>query len=471
MNANFFLAIASSLAFAASGCAEQPDKPPFAESYVEVSAENPDYLCLSNGDTYIPIGCNIAAIGNRPLMESYMESLHANGGNFARVWLNSGLFEIEKEYGVWNGEAVSNIDRLLELALLYDIKVKMCIESFRHIRPGRNQWNTKASYHTSNGGPFADIHEYLNTEKGHSEFLRRLGFLHERYGDHPAVFGWELWNEMNAVEHRDIEDIYRWTELMLAEVKGMFPKNLAMQSLGSHDRPWCLPHYDRVMAMPGNEVAQVHRYVDLGAEFDECKAPVDVMASDAVEKVRGMKTGKPVLLAETGAVKPSHTGPHPMYAVDSLGVVIHDALFAAFFAGAAGPGHMWHWDHYIDRQDVWFQMKRFANAVRGFDPVAEKPRPVRLDTPRMRVYALKGNDTSLIWCRDASSGWASEFEQGIAPLPLSGQTLDLTPLTDGRRVKSVDIYDPWKDEWSRAGASEMAALPEFTRSLVVKVSY
>ena len=62
-----------------------------------------------------------------------------------------------------------------------------------------NKWDTKASYHTSNGGPFADADDYITSPRGEEEFLRRVRIFRERYGDHPAVFGWELWNEMNAV--------------------------------------------------------------------------------------------------------------------------------------------------------------------------------------------------------------------------------------------------------------------------------
>ena len=109
----------------------------------------------------------------------------------------------------------------------------------------------------------------------------------------------------------------------------------------------------------------MHRYIDEGAELAVCGAPVDSMASDAIAVLRGYGLRKPMLLAESGAVKPVHTGPHPIYKVDTMGSVLHDVLFAPFFSGAAGPGHLWHWDHHIDKQHTWFQMGRFARAVEG----------------------------------------------------------------------------------------------------------
>ena len=348
----------------------------FRRSFVQVSARDPRYFCLSDGQPYIPVGCNIAAMGSVADMEHYLGKMHRNGANFGRVWLNTNLFEIETRYGEVDTAKLVRIDRLLELADRYGIKIKFCIESFRHIRPGVNKWDTKASYHTSNGGPFADADDYITSQRGEEEFLRRVRIFRERYGDHPAVFGWELWNEMNAVETPE-EHLRAWNVRMLPRVKEIFPKNLVMQSLGSLDRESSFPIYEFINRLPPNEVAQVHRYIDEGAELAVCGAPVDSMASDAIAVLRGYGLRKPMLLAESGAVKPVHTGPHPIYKVDTMGSVLHDVLFAPFFSGAAGPGHLWHWDHHIDKQHTWFQMGRFARAVEGVDPLREGFEPVR----------------------------------------------------------------------------------------------
>jgi hypothetical protein len=66
-------------------------------------------------------------------------------------------------------------------------------------------------------------------------------------------------------------------EKMLKAVKQRFPENLVMQSLGSFDGEYAKAPYEKLMRMPGNEVAQVHRYLDLGAAFEVCHAPMDVI--------------------------------------------------------------------------------------------------------------------------------------------------------------------------------------------------
>lgn len=442
----------------------------FSESFVKISTGDPRYFVLSNGEPYIPIGCNIAAMGTADNIRHYMARLHENGANFGRVWLNTDVFEIETVYGEIREDKLANIDLLLTLALEYDIKIKMCIESFRHISPGRNQWDTKASYHVSNGGPFNNSDEYITSRRGRDEFLNRVGIFRERYGDHPAVFGWEMWNEMNAVSTTE-EHLREWNEYMLPQVKKIFPENLVMNSLGSLDREWSFPIYEFLNKLPSNEVAQVHRYLDEGAELEICSAPVDVLAADAIDVLRGYGANKPMLLAESGAVLPNHAGPHTIYRADTEGTVLHDVLFAPFFSGSAGPGHLWHWDHHIDKQNTWFQMQRFANAVEGIDPAGEKFEPVRLDVDGLRVYVLKGADTTFAWCRDTESTWQSELRDGIPAKTLKGKKIDFGSLSGGREVKNVRTYDPWKDEWAGAPADANVGLPDFVRSIVVKIEY
>lgn len=447
------------------GCSAQK---PFSRSYVEISRKDPHYFCLTNGDTYIPIGCNIAALGSRSAIKRYVTSLADHGANFGRVWLNSALFEVETEYGKLNEEHLSNIEYLLDLALQYNLKIKLCIESFRHIRSGHNRWDTKASYHLSNGGPFENAAEFIASQQGRDEYLRRLAIIRDRIGDHPAVFGWELWNEMNAV---DAPEIREWNAYMLPRVKQMFPKNLVMQSLGSLDRQSSFSIYEDICKMPSNEVAQVHRYLDLGAELPVCHAPMDSLCSDAVGVLRGYGLQKPLLLAESGAVQPDHAGPSLLYPKDTVGMLLHDVIFTPFFCGSAGSGHSWHWDHYIEKNNLWYHFNRFARAIEGIDPVAEHFEPLRLDSGRLKGYALKGHRHLLIWFRDAENTWQTEFEEHRDPELLKGLHVDLSTILSDRKIRSVTVYDPWRDTWSEVAAGTTIFLPDFRRSLVVKAFY
>jgi hypothetical protein len=257
---------------------------------------------------------------------------------------------------------------------------------------------------------------------------------------------------------------------MLGALHQRFPKNLATQSQGSFDHERKVELYRSLCFIPGNDVAQVHRYLDLGAKWEVCHGPVDVLAAEAVTTLIGFNSGKPVLLAESGAVEPSHSGPFKLYTQDKAGIILHDVLFAPFFAGAAGPGHCWHWDYYVAKNDLWWQFGRFAQAVRDLDPPAERFRPIRIEHPRLRIYSLAGERTVLAWCRDGQNTWKTELAEGKAPESLKDQVIPLPPEMAPRPSTPVRFYDPWTDTWSQGRVQDgRLHLPSFSRSIVVRI--
>ncbi|HSO89442.1 MAG TPA: hypothetical protein VLQ91_23015 [Draconibacterium sp.] len=438
----------------------------FQNSYVKVSTNNPFYFEPTNGETYIPIGANLCWAKDMDTLESYFKKQAENGGNFARIWLNFPGQEIETEYGKVNEINAKNLDRILAMAIKYNIKIKLCIESFRQIS-AETTFFSKTQYHTSKGGPFENMEEYIHTEKGKQAFLNRLAMLKERFGNHPAIFGWELWNEMNAINSTGVAE---WNENMLPRVHEMFPENMVLQSLGSFDSDGARDIYRTINRLPSNDMAQIHRYLDLGASLDICKAPMDLLASDAIYELRSYEVEKPMLLAEVGGVKPKHTGPIEIYEVDKDGILLHDLLFAPFFSGAAGPGHAWHWDSYIDKNNLWYHYQRFGEAIKGIDPVKENFKPVKIEHPKLRIYGLIGNKTILLWCRDIENDWENEFIKGVSPDTLNGLSVDISGLLTKNSIKKITTYDPWKDEWSSGKKQSVVALPDFKRSIVVRIS-
>ncbi|HLF34023.1 MAG TPA: hypothetical protein VI583_07290 [Cyclobacteriaceae bacterium] len=406
-------------------------------------------------------------------IEGWMRKLSENGGNYVRVWLSQSFWDMEDEKaGEYRDEKVRRIDWFVETARKYNLHIKMTLEHFRGItaEETRQSWATKSIYHRSSGGPLDSISEYLSTPEGHKLFLDKINFYQQRYGSDPLFFGWELWNEMNAVRGPEDSIFFAWNEKMLDEVKQRFPENLAMQSFGSFDDDRVRTNYKKMILLPGNEVAQVHRYLDLGAPMEICQAPMDIICSSAIEEIRSYNPGKPLILAETGAVEPRHTGPSKFYEKDKDGILLHDILFAPFFSGSAGTGMSWHWESYVDRNNLWYHFGRFREAVKGINPIEENFIPVKSESDDFRIYMLKGTMNILIWVRDKNSSWKTELEEGMPARICSGLELDLSLLDLDRLPLSVRIYDPWKNETSRIHAeNSIIKLPDFRRSLVLQL--
>ena len=448
-----------------------------SKRFIKVSGDNPAYFSYSDGSAYIPVGINMINPSGRYAdnpdsafqeIGEWMKNLAANGGNYVRVWLSQSFWDIEEKAGVYDEKKAARIDKFIQMARENHLHIKMTLEHFRSVTMEENpqKWATKFAYHKSNGGPLDSVREYLTTAAGRKLFLDKIDYYKKRYGSDTLFFGWELWNEMNAVKGPEDSVFYEWNETMLKEVKRRFPDNLVMQSLGSFDGEYVKPVYEKIMSMPGNEVAQVHRYLDLGAKMEVCHAPMDVICSSAIKDLQAYRLHKPVILAETGAVEPNHAGPSKYYPKDTAGILLHDILFAPFFTGSAGAGMSWHWESYVHKNNLWYHYGRFKEAIKGIDPLSESLAPSFEETDSLRIYTLNGKKTTLIWVRDKSNNWRTELDEGVAPKMLRGYTIKLP----GGKKQKITVYDPWKNKWmSVKSKNGILTVPDFKRSVVIRL--
>ncbi|MBK8504617.1 MAG: hypothetical protein IPL46_21860 [Saprospiraceae bacterium] len=226
-----------------------------------------------------------------------------------------------------------------------------------------------------------------------------------------------------------------------------------------------------MMLLPGNEVAQVHRYLDLGAKMEICQAPMDNICASAIQELLSYHPAKPVILAETGAVEPGHAGPSKYYPLDTAGILLHDILFAPFFSGSAGAGMSWHWESYVHKNNLWYHYQRFSEASEGIDPIEEAFVPSIIATDSLRIYQLRGKKTNLLWLRDSNNTWQSELDHGIPAQTRQGVQLLAADLGISTLPNSMDVYDPWQNIWSKISRDDLRfRLPDFKRSIIVRWS-
>lgn len=454
------------------------------QSFVRVSKENPEYLELSNGSSYIPVGPNICfprLITDEEKGFENIEMMYKNlakyGANYTRIFLGAEFFEIEnKKQGMYDESKLKRLDRLVKLAEKYNIRIRFCFEHFRFLKENVERFKgsltfQKPIYSVENGGDFTTTNEYFTTEKGKSVYMNRVSTIVNRYKNNPNVFGWELWNEFNAVDiSGKNQSLINWTAEILDRIHKLDSNHLVMQSLGSFDTESVRSIYRSIDSLPANDVAITHRYIDLGAKLAVCHGPMDIMAADATRELLKFGFKKPVLVGEAGAVEPNHIAPSKLYVKDTSGILLHDILFAPFFAGSAGTGQSWHWKEYLELNNLWYHFGRFNEAIKDINPLNENFNPAEFEIPDCRCYALDGKLNTIIWCRDSKSNWKTELVDNTKPsvlkcaLPLS--KLNITP----EKIKSIRIYDPWKNSWVKAKVSNgIIKLPPFTRSLIVRI--
>jgi hypothetical protein len=286
-----------------------------------------------------------------------------------------------------------------------------------------------------------------------------------RYSDDPTVMAWELWNEINCCATRDWSVQREWTRRMLPRIKARSPRNLVTNSIGSFDMERYQSWYDD-FRMPEMDFQQVHRYLDQGAPWAICHYDAPAFSKDAVERAR--RPDRPVLLAETGAVNDQHSGPFRYYQADHRGLIFHDTTYPAFFAGAAGSGHIWHWDEYVDNKNLWGAYRPLADLVAGVKLDQEGFRAVDLSNERVWCYALLGREHALLWVRNRADSWYRVLRDGQEPGLLKEQRVDLGQF--GLRGGETTTIWPWRDGRGEAALRDgQLVLPAFRAGLLVKV--
>jgi len=422
--------------------------------FVDVSEKCPRYFETADGKTWIPVGINLCyahpdettavdAPDAMVRMERWMRNFAAAGGNYIRLFLCRSTVEVLTDrVGVYDERGAANLKRLVALAEELNLKVKLTLECFRTVKPanevtGEHQVKCNKPLYA----PFAGstMHGFFTSPKCREIFMGKVKYLKSLgLGDSSAVIDWEPFNEINSCG--DCADWMPWSESVLAEMQALFPRQMVTQNMGSFSGPDGWKRYSILADTPASAFMQVHRYLDPGAQLRVCRGPMDILCADAIREMRDRRLDRPVLLAETGGVEAHHVRYTKVYDTDRKGMLLHDAIFAPFFAGAAGCGCMWHWGQmYIDRWNLWYHYARFAEAIRGVDPVKEDFLPLRFETTLRRGYALVGRETTLVWLRDEANTWETECIRGIEPKELRGERLPFA--SDA----TVDWYMPFED--------------------------
>lgn len=448
--------------------------------YVQVSARDRRYFATSDGRCFVPIGLNTCILRYDALpagrehfatgdgkactgMISYrrwLKNLRENGGNYIRLWLSTPYFQARTELpGVHDLAVFNRLDAVMELARAYGIRVKLCLDHFRSFRDVGPIF-TKRLIDPDTGKPLTDMEEWLTSEKWNARYLEDIRPYVARYQNDPAVFAWEAWNEMNCLDARP-EHIDAFAVRTMRAVRAWSPRNMVANSLGSYDEQGFIERMRAYRDTPEYDFATVHRYLDQGAGMEICRTDPVALAADGIERLRC--EDKPVVLNETGAVNDRHTGPFRFYCCDHDGLIFHDVTYTPFFAGAAACGHIWHWEYYVDPQNLWRHFRPFAEMLEGIEVDREHFAPVARHTDRLYVFALEGDRHMLIYVRNRADRWDHALRDGVETAPIKGATLPFS----GRAVETW-----WLMNERRAPARltpDGIELPAFTHGCVLRV--
>ena len=447
--------------------------------FVEVSKKDPRYFVFSDGSPYVAIGLNVIGAGYDRLpaggefelseetatmgmmrFKRWFKEMKAVGANYARIWLSGNYTEARTGImGVHDPVALARFDALIELAREYGIYLKLCFEHWRTFsKVGHFTYRYYIDPET--GKQFKDENEWFNSPKWNARWLKDIEPYVARCQNDPVVFAWELWNEIDCGVG-SFDSVYGFTQRMLREVKLRSPKNLVVNSLGSLDEDYKQERQDAFRDMPEMDFQQAHRYLDQGAPLEICRTDPIEFSIDAVNRVR--REDKPVILTETGAVNDRHVGAFRFYGADHDGLIFHDVTYPAFFAGAAGCGHIWHTNLYVEPNNLWRHYRPLVNALSGVRPDEEGFAYGVVENDNAWILTMNGRCHTLALIRNKADRWDKVLLNMMDPAPVQS----LLFKSKAEKAEAFWLMDeaPGDLEVSEEGIR----LPDFVHGCVLKI--
>ena len=431
--------------------------------YIGVGKRDPRYFAFTDGTAFPIIGMNLATLTENTLSsqqefglssergylgvreyERWFKKLSFAGGNHARIWLGQEYLNPDtidpREFDLLQFE---KLDAIIELARKYGIYLKLTFDQFRFF--GKSRYDAVYSdaakrifgkEYVLDGVCCESMTQWVSEEKWRECWIEKVKTYLRRYAGDPIVMVFEFWNEMNAVE-APYDDVLEWNRYMADRLEPLAPYNMWSQSLGSMDAEQNIEIY-RKFPFERFSFSQFHRYLDQGAELEECRK--DGFAFTKTGIANASVPGKPVILAETGGVNDCHSGPFRYYMSDDRGVIFADTVFPAFFLGAAGCGQIWHWNTYAENKGLFEMLRPIANAVKGVQLEKEDFVVQDLSDDEVWMAVLIGKSTVLGYVRNKRDSWYNTLRDGIEPEPVTEKSIPLDAPGE------LCIHSIWNDE-------------------------
>lgn len=369
--------------------AEAADGPRF----VRVSARDPRYLELDDGQPFVPIGHNIRSPDDSRMDDKfpwklrhpegtdvyarYFRQMAAAGENLVEVWSCAWSLGLEWSDAVPGYHGAGDyhlgnaweLDRVLELARRNGLRVNLVLNNHGRVCTWLDvEWNNHP-YHQARGGWLDRPMAFFDDPRALDLQRRLCRYYIARWGWDPSLFAWELFSEVDLVgsegSQRSSFDgrVVEWHR----QIGGFFH---------THD--------------PNRHLVSTHVSADYSHQNPEmCRLPeLDLCATDAyhygppVQIVEVLQNtarfnaafGKPVLVTEFGG--------SPMAAgAEHLQRELHAALWTSAVTSLAGTPLFWWWQ-LVEERNLYPEYTSVARFLAGQDPRDPAVQPVR---PELRL--------------------------------------------------------------------------------------
>ena len=427
------------------------------------------YLVDSAGNPVFLIGQNIGWSRRKAPyddLRQYFTDLADTGQNFLRLWHCTWCvgFEHDKmeQYDLARGW---QFDRLVELAEERGLYIMYCFENFHDIKTKQSPYWLGED---GQSGAIRTREEYFTSPDARRAFRNRLRYAIARWGHSNAIGMWEFFNEMEYTVLGPLEldssvrDRYfrPWLTEMAAQVRKWDAYRHLLTNSLAVDRIW-----DGMYRMDWMDLVQHHAYLNA---WDTDGAGKALRCLSYI-----VEYNKPYLLGEFGGAEAGVYGQtkNIVNETDTLGLHLHNAIWASALSGSCGTALMWWWDEYIRPRKLYHHYAALAAFLRGTPWLDPRLRVDDLSTNSARVLVVRGADWALLWAQNPSYTWENAATAGdLEPIPPFRTSL--TGMTAG--TYRAEWWDTLKGSVTRTLKVECAGdlpidVPELKTDLALKL--
>jgi hypothetical protein len=417
------------------------------------------YFITESGEPWTPIGQNDAITWpdlrglfrrrDLPAVEGHLRWLSAHGVTCLRLMLEYAQVRhryFERPMGSYVPNMVRLWDDLFALCEKHGLRILLTpfdtFWTWRHWA-----WHP---YNRKNGGPLDKPSRILLCRETRAAIKARLTFAVERWGGSPALFAWDLWNEIHPAQAEDSADAFgEFIHDLSAHVRTLemrlygrtHPQTVSLFGPELWWRP-NMPLREPIFRHPDLDFASIHIYEE--GTIDD---PRDTVAP-------ALATGRIVrdALGETPDGRPFFDSEHgPIHAFKDKHITLPELFDDEYFkhmqwahlaSGAAGGGMRWpnrRW-HVLTHG-----MRRAQRSLAGFLPLVDWPHLHRMNlnsevavwNPALAAFACGDARQAVVWLlRKDTIGRNGMVDRSAAPV---GGTLHIPGLSPG--VYDVTLWD------------------------------
>jgi len=484
--------------------------------FLNPDPQNNHYLRFDDGSFFFGIGFNAvntmgACMDGEVRSMEVMQKMRAQGGNMLQIDLCQGdylewtaekrplhpYYQAYQNLGWYNQQVASQIDRAVTLAESLGVYLRF---SFFHWADfGENPADgapgfSANPYWSRNGGPCRQADQFF-TDKTAWEYQKKLfRYILARWGYSTHIICWELWNEVDNTLNYNVRIAGNWHKKTSDFLKSYDDNHIVTTSTAS------VYNALQLFSSFNSEIVTFHNYVSFEEEM-----PFNIVDNLQRNYKIMRPLNKPIIPGEFGYESQAGLGVLFQLATDSLGIDLHNQMWASLMMGFAATAMPWGWGSYIDRYNLYHHCTGIAKFTEGEDlgrmqsfaednlslqcgerylkyPAIDFPTPSekrngrrswgyyeKRSVPEVRVLGLISPDKALVWVQDQGSAWVN-----YEPLEqVEGVVLTVYGLDEG--TVKIEYWNTFRGVIINTAAGEVRGgklqlpLPAFKHDLAVKI--